>query len=115
MLIPATDASLFRGMPCLVWAYAFDADGRAAALDVWSRWTCRASPKPGAKAAGYGCISTAAMHAPRMRSASWICSGVAPRAVDLFAAEKSLNAIGAEAKSRQRAAVPTMPGLQAKA
>ncbi len=32
--MPATDVSPFRGMPCLVWAYAFDSDGRAASLDV---------------------------------------------------------------------------------
>lgn len=33
MLIPPTDASPFRGMPCLVWAYAFSDQG-AAPLDV---------------------------------------------------------------------------------
>ena len=34
MLVPATDALPFRGMPCLVWAYGFDTEGSGRALDV---------------------------------------------------------------------------------
>lgn len=34
MLVTATDASPFRGMPCLIWAYGFDGEGNAHSLDV---------------------------------------------------------------------------------
>lgn len=34
MLVPTTDAPSFIGMPCLVWAYGFDAEGNASTLDA---------------------------------------------------------------------------------
>ncbi len=34
MLVTATDALPFRGMPCLIWAYGFDAEGHGGPLDV---------------------------------------------------------------------------------
>ncbi|HEX7802385.1 MAG TPA: transporter [Pseudoxanthomonas sp.] len=34
MLVPTAEAPPFNGMPCLVWAYAFDSDGSAHGLEV---------------------------------------------------------------------------------